>query len=219
MTEKLTAIELLQKARQSQNIRVVFDLSTDPKIKIPAMLSSMDRFEILQIQAVEKKRLFVKYRKEGFDKEPIDDGEWNEHIEAMRKNLEDLGLSESEIDEKIKAEEDSKPSNMAEQLASEYANLSTIKEIIPKFLKDPETAEPLFKTAEERLKFQEIICDDMRLMNLVALKFSELQKMVNALGGQAKNFSGQENSENTNSETNSQDVTDSGSKTKESKKP
>lgn len=177
----MNQIELLKKAKKKKSLDVSFEIVYG-EAKIPAMLSVPDLFEIMEAQEVEYNKKFIKYRKEGFDKEPIDEDKWNEEVSNLERK-------------DRPAYEKTKPNNLAEQMATRHSRLKTILNLMPLYLKNPDNNKLLFPTEDDKEFFQDLVKGDMKLFNLLVGKYVELMNKITNVEETAKNLEKQGSSE------------------------
>ena len=174
MTQK--PIDILIAAHKKKIIKENIDIPVEEGIVIEAVLEAPDIYAIQELQDRIYRKMYAVCRKDGLDKEPIDEQEWEK----------ELLIYDSETRELIAK---SKPDNSAQQGSSKFAKIRTIQELIPLYLKDRKTNKPLFPDDESRLKFKEILCSDTNLSNLLAQAYVRLAKKIGEAGKQAKNLS------------------------------
>ena len=172
------AIELIKKAREKQDLDVVFDLEVYGET-IPILLSTIDYYDIIEAQDIEYKAAFARYRKKGLDEEPIDEVAWETGLKAYNKETQEI----------LKKE---KPQNMAQEAAQKFSKMKTIFDIIPKYMKDPKTKLALFPTKEDQEYIKELLSSDAKFMGLISEKFGELLSKSQEQKDTVKNSSKQE---------------------------
>lgn len=172
-------IDLIQKARDKQDLDVFFDLDVNGE-KIPVLLSTIDYFDIIEAQDVEYNKCFAKYRREGLDQEPIDEGKWQKELKQYKdKEIRDARAKE-------------KPQNMAEQSAQRFSQMKTMTEIIPRYMRDPKTRKLLFQTPDEQAYMKELIRSDMNIFTQVSKRYGELFTKMKEKKDEVKNSLKQE---------------------------
>jgi len=174
------AVKLMRAAQKKNEIRVEFTMEYH-NVKVPAMLTQVDKFLIIERQDLVYKVAYVEYRNKGLDQEPIDEDEWSQGLEGLDP-------------ETVKQLNESKPTNLAQQSAQRIARMKTIRQIIPEFLKDPQTGKRIFTEQEDLDFIQEVICSNMPLMTQLTNKFGELLRAEKEVADKAKNSSKQESS-------------------------
>jgi len=185
--DKKRPIELLKAANKGRikNIRIELP-------PFEAYMSIPDIFMIVRERKKVEKIRYVEYRREGLDKEPIIEEDWDknliESIKTQRINAEKIGKEFNEAEVRATIEKE-RPDNLARQLAIDDSNIEMIMEILPKMIKREDGITPLFETAEERKSFQEIVRSDPKLFEYLAQKVTEAFALWSKTEEEVKNSS------------------------------
>jgi len=152
--------EILSKAIEEKTVQssVILKIAGND---IEVFLSSADSIPISRKHVRISGNYLREYKELGFDKEPINEKQWNATLsKASKQAKEDL--------------EKSKPSNKAEQLASQDAMMDIILEIIPSKLKDKNGN--LFFVKDKLELFKTLVLSDKEIFKAVLDVFVGLNK-------------------------------------------
>jgi len=198
----MRAADLIQQAYEEVVPREFIDIPLAKGEVMRAKMEAPDIFAISKEQEVLKSKEYYTIIAEHpeFENMPILQSEWEEDVATSVNALKRENFdSEDRYNEAVNnARKKSPPKNRAEQIAEKQARMLTIRAIIPKYLRDPETDELLFPTVKERDIISRYMVANMKLfkdmMNAYVRLFSKMD-----LTTEAKNSSGGENAENTDS--------------------
>ena len=157
-------IDLLKRAYQADTVNI--SIPIDENTAIDAVMSPPDVWQIMEKQdAIYAAKLGEKIN-QGLGLLPIDEAEWQQEIAQYDK----------ETAERLQIK---RPANAAEQQARKYAKFVLIQELLPEIMRDRETNELLFPTAEERKEFAHLIRSNLKLFNMLTQKYIELISKMN----------------------------------------
>jgi len=177
-------IDLLKNASDKKAVEVVFGIPLEEG-EMQVMLKAVD---ILGIQeTIDKKHsvLMKGYRDEGLDQMESDPDEWNKYLSDRKEVLKGQGMTVAQIRDALK--EEVRPQSEAHRLANKYANIFAAREVIPTFLRCPQTGDFLFPSHEEKRGIAEIVKGNVDLMTLIAQKFGELNTKRAEVADKVKN--------------------------------
>lgn len=176
----MTYLELMKKAQDEKNIKVIFDV-----LGVSVMLSGINLLEIQEKMSILKLKKIEEYSRDGLDKMPINDIAWAHYLAKRKAALQKNGKTKNEIEDIIRSED--RPANEAERLASEYATIFSAQQIIPLYLRDPKTGKYLFDTDADKKAFIDLVKADIGIVTLIASKFSELTTLDANMADDIKN--------------------------------
>ena len=176
----MKAIDIIRSAQEKKINRVNFEING-----LPVMLQSVDLLKIQEEIERQKSVLSIKYSKDGLDKEPSNEAEWNAYLKGRAEKLKEDGKTKEEIKAELAKEE--RPSSEADRLARKFAYIYAARKVIPTLLRDPNTHELLFDDVDSKRQIIEIVAEDTELMTLLASKFSELTEKANEVQETVKN--------------------------------
>jgi len=169
----MAIIDLIRNAKAKKMVTIDADIKLgDTTIK--AALSTIDSFTLWRNHQDLRDVAYARYVADGLDKMKPDLSKWQLEYDKAKPEMRE-------------SMERDKPINLAEQKAREEANYMLIIDIIPRFLRDPETNELLFATAEEQKEFKDYIKLDPELLSYLATKYTELTTKNKELEEQVKN--------------------------------
>lgn len=159
------AIDVFEKARKAEEIKVVVELPLDGDKKFKAILTAPDLYSIQEEQTKLYKIKLGEIRAEyGASADlPIDEREWQEELLKYKP--------------KTRARlEKERPKNLGEQIAMQLSAMFTPQTILPKYLRDIETGELLFNDPDSTKRFKNLLAKDPELMIAMTVAFGELGK-------------------------------------------
>jgi len=177
---KPRAIDRLKSADKYQLVYVDIDIPLNEEESIEARLNAPDIWTIKDEQELIFAKKLARCKREGLHHESVDQ-------EELESELANIDRSTKEGEQQYKYALKNAPKNLAEQTADKMTKFATIKGILPRFLCDRETGEPLFRTEEEQQAFIEIIKQSMPLFTLLANAYTELSTKVYVEKEQVKN--------------------------------
>lgn len=175
-TENLSAMELLRKAYKDDVIEVEFELGGGLIVK----LSLADAQEMFDEQKKTYRKVYGEYCDDFKNKNPeesipqIDVEEWDRYVALF---------DDAETKKRIEIE---KPKNLAEQLADSDTRLTMMKDLLGKYLRNPEGTLH-FETAEKQIEFGRFVISTPKLQKLITQKLIELTDKIASLKETAKN--------------------------------
>lgn len=170
---KNKTLEMLRAAREKKRIEIVFEIPLgDTKLK--AMLCGVDKYRLAEKIDVKKSYLYKEYCKDGLDKKSFDELEWQKDL---------ANYKDAKIRERVAKEP---PANLAEQKADKWARIYASHELIPQYLRDPETKEVLLDEESQKV-LREIAEEDTELQNLLTENFLKLFRETQEVAEEAKN--------------------------------
>lgn len=172
---KMQPSDLVRKANRSEKIEVTFDIEIGTE-KFSALLTAPDMFEIAKQQERCKQKEYALCVEDGLQLRPINAEDWQDEIDK---------IEDSEVRKRL---QESKPKNLADQIAEKNARLDTIRVLLPKALKNPEDRKPLFPTLDDQREFGEYISSHPSVMSLLTSKYVEIMNKLNEVNKTAKNL-------------------------------
>ena len=169
-TENLSAMELLRKAYKDDVIEVEFELGGGLIVK----LSLADAQEMFEEQKKAYRKIYDEYCVDHKDEKPIDTEEWDRYVALF---------DDEETKKRIEIE---KPKNLAEQLADSDTRLTMMKDLLGKYLRNPEGTLH-FETVEKQIEFGRFVISTPKLQKLITQKLIELTDKIASLKETAKN--------------------------------
>jgi hypothetical protein len=170
----MNALQLLKSADRYQIQEEPLDIPLDGDAVIHAKLISPDLFELQEELEDLKKAAYAEGKQKGWHKLPIDEDEWDTELKGFKESKEYKELSATEKAKRLKALNEGKPKNLAEQRAPYKARLRIVRSILPRLLRDSETGEKLFQTPDEISAVSEIIGSNPELMTLLSQAYARL---------------------------------------------
>ena len=187
---KMSPADLIRKANRSEKIEVTFDIPMvveGAEEKISALLTAPDMFEIAKQQERCKQKEYMLCVNDGLHLNGINEEDWQNEI------------SKIEDSDTRKRLQENKPKNLADQISEKNSRLDTIRVLLPKVLKNPETRQLLFPTIDDQKEFGEYISSHPSVMSLLTTKYIEIMNKLNEVNKTVKNLPAEQDSTNSGS--------------------
>jgi len=204
MSKPKHTIEALIKARAGSINSVEFIIpldSSNPEEGVAAKLSMPDISAIKREQTLIYEKEFAVCKRKGMGDEKPNMDAWNDEVKAYDKRveqelaeMESNGATRQQIETRKKSAQQTRtalysdpPKSLAAQVARRLSFSSTGIELVPEFLKDPQTNEKLFKDSAQLETFKEVVKSDAGLITLMTEQFAKLANMKEQASEDAKN--------------------------------
>jgi len=175
----LSAIELLKRANQGAILEAVFQIPAGDDTFIDAKLTAPDVVEIWQESDLQRTALWAKAQEAGLVGKPVDEAKWQAEFERYKSSE---GVKQEDID----AYADKKPKDLAEQYANEHAGINTVRNIIPRYLKNLDNTH-LLPTEQDREDFRRIMARNSDIFKAISDIYVSLSRQIAAEKETVKN--------------------------------
>ncbi len=160
----LSAIDILRQANKNAILEASFQIPIGDGNFLDAKLTAPDVVEIWQESELQRKALWAKAQEAGLVGKPINESEWREELAKLKKEEKEDFIAK-------------KPKDLAEQYANQHAGINTVRNIIPRYIRDLDD-NYLFQSEQDRDDFRRIMSRSSDIFKAISDVYVSLSRQV-----------------------------------------